>query len=209
LTLGRDDEALPLYKRAYDIWARELGPAHPNTLMAGENVAEALARAHRYDEAEASLRHDLAIRERTLGPDHPDAHFAYGVLARIELARGHVAEAVKLAEREAQLVERGFGPQSPRLVDAHRTLGEAWLALNQPERAQQAFERARAVDHHNDDLASADIAYGIAVATARAHGGDQRPAAPALTDARRLLGQRNDPAAVELRAKIDAFTSAR
>jgi tetratricopeptide (TPR) repeat protein len=204
LTIGHDDEALPLYRRACDIWTRELGPAHPNTLMAQENVAEALARAHRYDEAELSLRRDLIIRERTLGPNHPDAHFAYGVLARIELLRGRTAEAIKLAEREAQLIEKGFGDKSPLLVDAYRTLGEASLALNQAERAQQFFERAKEVDHHYDDLASADIAYGIGVATARTHG-NAGHAQAALAEARRLLGTRTDPAAVELRAKIDAF----
>jgi tetratricopeptide (TPR) repeat protein len=197
-------EALPLYRRAYTIWNQQLGPTHPNTLMALENVADYLVMAHLYDDAEASMKRDLQLRERTLGPDHPDGYYAVAILCDVELARGHYAKAEELAEHEIALVEKGYGASSWLLVDAYRQLGRVYLATKRPERARKVYERAVDLDHHDDVLMSAEIRYGLADALVRCHG-DATRAQSLVVEAEHFLGERHDAAAVELRGKIDAW----
>jgi tetratricopeptide (TPR) repeat protein len=172
--------------------------------MALENVADYLVVAHRYDDAEASMKRDLQLRERTLGPDHPDGYYAVAILCDVELARGHYAKAEELAEHEIALIEKGYGASSWLLVDAYRQLGHVYLATRRSERARKAYERAVDLDHHDDVMMSAEIRYGLADALTRCHGEPAR-AQSLAAEARRLLGERKDAVAVELRDKIDAW----
>ena len=50
---------------------RVLGPDHPDTLTARNNLAIAYRGAGRPDEAISLHEQALAARERVLGPDHP------------------------------------------------------------------------------------------------------------------------------------------
>jgi tetratricopeptide (TPR) repeat protein len=197
-------ESLSLFRQAYEIWNRELGPAHPNTLMALENVAHELTLAGLYDDAERSMKRDLALRDRTLGADHPDNYWALGVLADVEMARGHFAKAEQLAERERQQIVKGYGERSPLLVDAYQQLGQVAVATHRAEQAKRDYEQAMALDKQNDTLRSAQIAYGLAQALQNLHDGTR--AQKAIADARRLLRARTDKAAVALRKKLDAPT---
>ena len=51
---------------------RVLGPDHPDTLAARNNLAVAYQDAGRTAEAITLHEQTLAARERVLGPDHPD-----------------------------------------------------------------------------------------------------------------------------------------
>jgi len=64
---GRYAEAEPLYKRAFAIWEKTLGPEHPYTAQSLDNLAELHLAQGQYREAETLFKQALAIKESTLG----------------------------------------------------------------------------------------------------------------------------------------------
>jgi eukaryotic-like serine/threonine-protein kinase len=70
--LGRDEEALALYRRAYALYAQVLGEEHRETLRSLAAVGGALSELQRADEAETTLRRALESCRRVLGPDDPE-----------------------------------------------------------------------------------------------------------------------------------------
>ncbi|MCH8111963.1 MAG: tetratricopeptide repeat protein [Proteobacteria bacterium] len=66
---GRDDEALPLVRRALAIREKVLGPEPPAVGQSLNNLAEIYVQQGRYAEAEPLQHRSLAIREKVLGPD--------------------------------------------------------------------------------------------------------------------------------------------
>ena len=69
---GKYDEAEPLYRRALAGKEEALGPAHPDTLITVNNLANLLSEQGKYDEAEPMYRRALAGNEEALGPAHPN-----------------------------------------------------------------------------------------------------------------------------------------
>ncbi|MGW3478981.1 tetratricopeptide repeat protein, partial [Streptomyces althioticus] len=69
---GRVQEALELREHVLADRERLLGPDHPNTLSARNNLAISYSDAGRVQEALELREHVLADRERLLGPDHPN-----------------------------------------------------------------------------------------------------------------------------------------
>jgi eukaryotic-like serine/threonine-protein kinase len=205
-TLGRDDEALPLYRRAFTLWNDALGPMHPNTLMALDNVAEVLKRMDLLDEAEASVLRSLAAREKVLGADHPDNWFAVGILADIEYRRGKFADAQRHAEEQARLLQQGFGGNSPRLLSAYLMLGEIYAKTKQPVRSRSVLERALAIDAKHDEIMSAEVRFKLGE---QLYGeGDRTRARTLIDEARLLVAPRNDPRAVEEKKMIATWIGA-
>jgi ATP-binding cassette, subfamily B, bacterial len=69
---GRTEEAAALHEQILATRQRVLGPDHPSTLGARNNLANALRAAGRTEEAVALHEQVLAVRQRVLGPEHPD-----------------------------------------------------------------------------------------------------------------------------------------
>jgi len=63
--------AEPLYRRALAIAEKTLGPNHPNTATALDNLAGLLESGGDVAGAEPLYRRALSIAEKALGPDHP------------------------------------------------------------------------------------------------------------------------------------------
>lgn len=71
-TLGKLDEAEPLYRKAVEIGDDVLGPDHPDLATWLNNLATLVRDRGDPDGAEPLQRRAVAIGERVLGPSHPD-----------------------------------------------------------------------------------------------------------------------------------------
>ena len=91
---------------------RLLGPGHPDTLVAGGLLADALLAAGQAAEAVTWSRWVLAGRASVLGPDHPGTIAAQVSLGRALVAAGKPGEALAVLE-EAAAPQRA-GPRTRR-----------------------------------------------------------------------------------------------
>jgi tetratricopeptide (TPR) repeat protein len=104
----------------------ELGPEHPDTLAARNNLALAYQAAGRTDEAIALHEQALAERERVLGPDHPGTLNSRSNLAVAYQAAGRTDEAVALHEQVLADRERVLGPDHPDTLATRNNLANAY-----------------------------------------------------------------------------------
>lgn len=131
-----------------------LGPDHPDTLAAQQEMAYVLGGQGRHFEAHQLYRRVLAARERTLGPDHPDTLRCRHNLAYSLGRLGRLEEAYRMAADVAAARAGLLGPEHPdtlatRYEVAH-TLGRLgrWPeALHAYREVADARERTLGPDH--------------------------------------------------------------
>jgi tetratricopeptide (TPR) repeat protein len=151
---------------------RVLGPDHPDTLAARNNLANAYRAVGRLDEAISLHEQNLADRERVLGPDHPDTLQSRHSLAVAYQDAGRTDEAIRLHEQNLADHERVLGPDHPEtlllrsnLAIAYHAAGRLDEAITLHEQTLADRERVLGPDHpgtlaSRDDLAAAYRAAG-------------------------------------------------
>jgi tetratricopeptide (TPR) repeat protein len=95
--LGREAEAIPLFREAIRAWTASLGADHPRVATGLYGLSQALADSGDLRGAEEALRASLAIDERRLPAGHP-----YLATDRLELGKLLLADQ-RPAEAEAEL----------------------------------------------------------------------------------------------------------
>ena len=138
-------QARPLYERALAINEKALGPEHPQTALALNNLAHLLQ--DQGDLAGARTLHEraLAIRERTLGPDHPDTAESLNNLALLLQDQGDLAAARPLFERALAIYQKALGPEHPSTATGCNNLALLTQAQGDLAAARPLFERALAI----------------------------------------------------------------
>jgi tetratricopeptide (TPR) repeat protein len=140
--------------------ARMLGPDHPDTLAAWDNLAIACQEAGRTAEAVRLHERALAGRVRALGPEHPDTLASRNNLAIACQQVGRTAEAVRLHERALAGRVRALGPEHPDTLASRNNLALACQQMGWAAEAIASFKRALAGrvrvlgPEHPDTLAS-------------------------------------------------------
>src|SRR5215472_12245057 len=94
LGLGLYVDADSLFRKAFDLRRRVLGPDNPDTV---ETMIQMNKSTSNPSEARQLLRDAIEIRRRTLGPDHPDTLVPMAILAGWLVADGRLSEADKFA----------------------------------------------------------------------------------------------------------------
>ncbi len=123
---------------------RYLGPDHPDSLAAADQLAEAFLGAGRALEALPWFRRVLADRTRALGTEHPATAEFEAKTGRALLAAGRPDEAVSLLERIAS--ERGElrGSTDPEALDARDALAGAYCAAGRTGDGIEVYRRTLA-----------------------------------------------------------------
>ena len=103
-----------------------LGPDHPYTLTARNNLAGAYKSAGRLAEAVELFERVLAEYERVLGSDHPDTLAARNNLAGAYYSVGRFGEAIELFERVLAERERVLGSDHPDTLTTRNNLAGAY-----------------------------------------------------------------------------------
>ena len=103
-----------------------LGPDHPSTLTARNDLAGAYQDTGRLNEAIALYEQTLEDRTRILGPHHPDTLTARNDLANAYQAAGRLHDAIPLHEQNLKDRTRILGPHHPDTLTARNNLANAY-----------------------------------------------------------------------------------
>ncbi len=120
---------------------RLLGPGHPDTLMAGQQLAAAYLAAGQTAEAVSWFRWVLADRVRALGPDHPSSAVARRELGQALATANQLGDAVAVLDDASGDYERVFGADHPDTLAARDELAAAYRAAGQPADAIRLYRR--------------------------------------------------------------------
>ena len=131
--------ALEYYQRSLKIYEQTFGRGGAAFLL--NRIAEVYSAQGRYDEADDYYRRSLKLQEE-LGIKSIIATTLNGI-GMIRYRQGKYAEAAKLSARAAELAKEGHA--SEVLWKTLTSLGQAYRALKQMDRAQQSFDEAIAI----------------------------------------------------------------
>jgi tetratricopeptide (TPR) repeat protein len=123
---------------------RVLGPGHPDTLVAGQRLADAYLAAGQPAEAVSWFQWVLADRIRVLGPDHPGTIVARRNLGHASLAANQPADAVTILDAVAGDYERVRGADHPDTLRARDELADAYRAMGRSSGAIALYRRTLA-----------------------------------------------------------------
>src|SRR5215510_9960440 len=131
--------ALEYYQRSLKICEQTFDKAGATFLL--NRIAEVYAAQGRYDEADDYYRRSLKLQEE-LGIKSITATTLNGI-GNIRYRQGNYGEAARLSTRAAELAKEGNAPEV--LWKTLTSLGQAYRALKQVDRAQQSFDEAIAI----------------------------------------------------------------
>ena len=110
--LGDQEKALEQQERAVALRRQELGPEHPETVGAMNDLAIVLDRMGKFAEEQKILEEVVAVKRRTLGPEDPLTLRSVNNLAITLAMQGLLEDAVKLLEENLEIQRRVEGPES-------------------------------------------------------------------------------------------------
>lgn len=131
--------ALEYYQRSLKICEQTFDKGGAAFLL--NRIAEVYAAQDRYEEADAFYRRSLKLQEE-LGIKSITAITLNGI-GSIRYRQGNYGEAARLSTRAAELAKEGNAPEV--LWKTLTSLGHAYRALKQVDRAQQSFDEAIAI----------------------------------------------------------------
>ena len=141
-TLGRYEEAEPLYEQALAIAKGSLGDDHPSYATSLNNLAGLYQTLGRYEEAEPLLRQALEIRRRVLGEDHPDYALSLNNLAFLYQTQTRYEEAESLFRQALGIFRRVLGEDHPGYAIGLNNLTGLYQDSGRYEEAEPLFRQA-------------------------------------------------------------------
>ena len=132
--LGRDEEALALYRRAYALRAQALSEEHRETLQSLAKVGGALS-ALGQAEAESNLHLALESCRSVLGPDDPETLGVQNLQALNLYRLGRLGECEACSRDVLERRTRVLGPAHP---DTLRTMNELGMFLRDRDKRDES-----------------------------------------------------------------------
>jgi serine/threonine protein kinase/tetratricopeptide (TPR) repeat protein len=143
--LGEGKIAAAQCERARELYARHLGPDHPDTLASLGGVANSYSALGRHADALKLREEVVALCTRRLGPDHPDTLRCRFNLAVSYAAVGRGADALKLNQETLALMKARLGPDHPDTLKNMDNLATDYTAAGRPAEALKLHEEALAL----------------------------------------------------------------
>jgi tetratricopeptide (TPR) repeat protein len=140
--LGEHTLAIRQLGRALEIIRAKLGPDHPETLVARNNLALAFSQDGRYDDAVRMHVETLKLMTARLGPDDPRTLSARNNLATAYNAAGRPGLAIPLLESTLKAREARLGPEDTQTFIARINLAAAYDKVGRTAEAIRMQERA-------------------------------------------------------------------
>lgn len=168
---GDYENALSTARRALEV-AEQLGPEHPDTARALNNLASIYRIQGKYFEAEPLYFRAITIREKICGADHPQTAESLNSLAALYKDTGEYSKASELFKRALTIRQKVFGENNPdtattinNLAGIYEAMNAYGLAIPLYESALSIFERIRGTEHQDtarslNNLAWAYVAIG-------------------------------------------------
>jgi tetratricopeptide (TPR) repeat protein len=153
-------EALRWNEQGLKECEERLGPKHPYTAAALNNLAALLKTTNRLKEAEPLLRRALAIAEYELITG-PSVATALNNLAQLLQATNRLVEAEPLMRRALAIDEASYGNDHPRVAITLGNLGLLMKDTNHLAEAESLMRRALAIHESSSGIDNPDL--GIAL----------------------------------------------
>ncbi|WP_405639066.1 FxSxx-COOH system tetratricopeptide repeat protein [Streptomyces sp. NBC_00019] len=162
---GQAHPARDRLQQLYDIWSRELGPDHEDTLWTAHYLARAHGDTQNHERGRALDEDTLQRRRHLLGEDHPHTLTTASNLALRLAALGLMEEARVLGEETLARQRRVLGEDHPDALTTATNLTVLLAALGLTEEArvlgEETLARQRRVlgeDHPNTLTAAFNLA---------------------------------------------------
>ncbi|MEX0942520.1 MAG: tetratricopeptide repeat protein [Pseudomonadales bacterium] len=164
-SLGLLADAEVTFEDAYAGLTELVGPNHPSTLVATNNLGQVYESIGLYDEAEPVLKFALEQFERIFGPAHPDTMRARNNLAVLFESQGNFREAEPLYQRSLDLMREVHGEDYNDTIAVKNNLAFLYLLMEDFESSAAMFEEVvlawetvLGMDHQNTFKAKNNLA---------------------------------------------------
>ena len=136
--LGREEQALNLFRDVYSGRLKLLGAEHPNTLASANNYAVSLKTIDRFEEARSLMRKTIPIARRILGEGNELTLtmrwiYAEALYKDPGATLDDLREAVTTLEDAKRIARRVLGSAHPTTAGIEKSLREARAALRARE----------------------------------------------------------------------------
>jgi len=158
--LGDYVGSLPQFEAVLAFRRRTLGPAHPKTIQAINNVANVHLESGRYDQALALHSENLLAARRTLGDEHPTLGLYLSNHAHAVEKSGDLQSAVRGYEAAIEVYQRTLGHVCADLVLPLGNLGLLRHQMGDMEASRRLQQRCLSVvravlgNHHRETVRS-------------------------------------------------------
>jgi len=147
VSLGGYTRAHTHAERALEIYRAHLGEEHPATLDAKNNLATAIFRLGRLEQAEALFREVAKTRSQTLGADHPDTLQTMSDLGIILANQGQFEEAESIHRDVVEKEERRLGNDHPDTLISTSNLAQTLMARGRYAQARELQQEVVSKSH--------------------------------------------------------------
>lgn len=139
--LGVYDQGEPHLREQLRLRTAQLGPEHPDTCRATNELGEMLTRAGEYDQAERLLKTAVADHQRLFGRAHPITVQAIDRLALLHVEQGRAADAEPLLREVLALRASSADPAEQRdLIATMNALAILLADTEQFDESERLFE---------------------------------------------------------------------
>lgn len=142
LNQRRGAEAEAIAREAWERQRDRFGADAPRTIVALNNIAQALFQLTRYAEAEPLMQEVLTLRRRVVGENHPTTGTAWNNLAALYQAQGRYVEAAEAARHALEIYRANFGERHQRVTLAMTNLASILLAAGETSEAERLHRDA-------------------------------------------------------------------
>jgi tetratricopeptide (TPR) repeat protein len=139
---GKFYEAVPIAQESLELSEKALGPDHPDTSQALNNLAVLYYFMGDYARAEPLYQRALEVVEKALGPDHPTTAQALSNLAVLYDSMGDYTRAEPLYRRALKIREKALGPDHPDTSQALNNLAVLYSSMGDYAKAEPLYLRA-------------------------------------------------------------------
>jgi tetratricopeptide (TPR) repeat protein len=128
-------------------WARVggLGELDPRRVEAAHNLADALVRSGRYEEAERMCRNVLTLMEAEFGPESAHTALAKGSMAECLKYRGHYADAEALVTGAIETATRHLGERHHNTVALRTCRAQILMEQGKYREAERIYASVLAI----------------------------------------------------------------
>jgi len=144
-TMGRYDQAEPLYKQALVINKKALGEDHPDYATSLNNLALIFDSMGRYDQAEPLYKRALDIKGNTLGEEHPGYATSLHNLAGLYKSMGRYDQAEPLYKQALDIRKKTVGKEHPNYATSLNNLAALYRSMGRYDQAKLLYKHAAVI----------------------------------------------------------------
>ncbi len=150
-----------LFKRAFLIYRRLLGPEHLDLASSMNKLAVLYRPQKKYRQAERLHQRALRIRERALGPQHPDVGTSLNNLAVLYMDMGNQEQAEYFCLRGLAIREQAWGHEHPEVAISLHNLASIYYDQRKYAQAEALQQRVLAIREKTLEPAHPDLASAL------------------------------------------------